>query len=145
MNRKHHHTPPSSTCPGLSVEHRDQTESIKVVTPDGYFSELTLEPGVMILVCPGPRFGGDDAARFARSASLLCQVRPRVVLDMSEIESVDADGLLTISSFVRACRDAGVTPRLCSPQRSVRGMLASTGVHNLVDVYHSRRHASLAR
>jgi anti-anti-sigma factor len=111
------------------LERRDET------TPRG--------PCVLILLCPGPRFTGATARRFAHYAVVHCRATPCVVLDLSDVATVDAAGILAVSSLVRASRAAGGTLRLCSPNQSVRRLLATVGVHQLVDVYPTRRHALL--
>jgi anti-anti-sigma factor len=67
-----------------------------------------------------------------------------VVLDLSDVVTVDAAGLLAVSSLVRASREGGGALRLCNPNQAVRRLLAAVGVHHLVDVYPNRRYASLA-
>jgi anti-anti-sigma factor len=118
----------------LPTETADQSKSAPIGRSE--------KPGVFVLLCPGPRFGGPRTARFVRTASRLCRVRPHVVLDMSEVATVDAAGLLAIASLARVCRSGGGSVRLCSPNRAVRKLLATTGVHQLADAYQTRRHAS---
>jgi anti-anti-sigma factor len=98
---------------------------------------------VQLLLCPGPRFGGVQAERFVREVSRFCRARPLVVLDMGEVASVDAAGLLAVTALARTCRQAGGALRLCNPSRAVRGLLAAAGVHHLADVYGTRRHAGV--
>jgi anti-anti-sigma factor len=98
---------------------------------------------VQVLVCPGPRFGGATAARFAHYAVVHCRANRDVVLDLSDVSAVDAAGLLAVSSLARACRAAGGTLRLCSPSPSVLRLLATVGVYHLADVHPTRRHANL--
>jgi anti-anti-sigma factor len=128
----------------LSAKARDISELTRPVEPDKASGERTpnRRPVVQLLVCPGPRFVGARAARFVRSATPLCRAKPFVVLDMSEVTRMDAAGLLAIISLVRVCRGAGGALRLCSPNQAVRRLLAAAGVHHLVDVYHTRRHAA---
>lgn len=118
--------------------------SISVATEIGDADDSPNEFTVLVLVCPGPQFSGGRAARYARSATQLCKGRRMIILDLSEVRTMDAAGLLAITSLVRACRSAGGELRLCSPNHAVRVLLAAAGVHHLVDVYHSRRQASLA-
>lgn len=100
--------------------------------------------GIAVLSCPGPTFSGQRATAFGRQVARLALTKAQVVLDVSEVTSIDAAGLLAITSLARACRERGVGLRLCGPTQSVRVLLAAAGVHRLADIFHSRRHAGVA-
>lgn len=100
--------------------------------------------GIAVLACPGPTFSGERAAAFARHAAQLAQCKSQVVLDVSEVTSVDAAGLLALASLARVCREQGVALRLCGPTQPVRVLLAAAGLHRLAEIFHSRRHAGVA-
>jgi anti-anti-sigma regulatory factor len=100
--------------------------------------------GIAVLSCPGPTFSGQRATAFGVYAAGLALTKAQVVLDVSEVTSIDAAGLLAITSLARACRERGVALRLCGPTHSVRVLLAAAGVHRLADIFHTRRHAGVA-
>ena len=100
--------------------------------------------GIAVLSCPGPTFSGQRATAFGRQAARLALTKAQVVLDVSEVTSIDAAGLLAITSLARACRERGVALRLCGPTPAIRVLLAAAGVHRLADIFHTRRHAGVA-
>jgi anti-anti-sigma factor len=100
--------------------------------------------GIAVLSCPGPTFSGQRATAFGQHAARLALTKAQVVLDVSEVTSIDAAGLLAITSLARVCRERGVALRLCGPTHSVRVLLAAAGVHRLADIFHTRRHAGVA-
>ncbi|WP_439621369.1 STAS domain-containing protein [Gemmata sp.] len=100
--------------------------------------------GIAVLACPGPAFTGERATAFGRHAARLALTKAQVVLDVSEVTSIDVTGLLAITSLARVCRERGVALRLCGPTQPVRVLLAAAGVHRLADIFHTRRHAGVA-
>jgi anti-anti-sigma factor len=99
------------------------------------------EPFVRILLCPGPRFDRPTAEAFVPTASAQCRASRHVVLDLRDVVAIDVAGLLAIWSLVRVSRVAGGVMRLCNANPAVRRLLATAGVHQLADVYHTREPA----
>jgi anti-sigma B factor antagonist len=106
--------------------------------------DTTCVDGVTVVVCHGPELCGHAAARFARSAYVVCRKSAGVVVDLGGVSAIDAAGLRAIAGLARACRSFGGELRLCGATRSVRQLLAAAGVHRLADVFPTRHDAVFA-
>jgi anti-anti-sigma factor len=98
---------------------------------------------VLVVRCPGPRFCGGVAARFARHASHLCRPEPRLVLDFGDVRAIDAAGVLAVAGLARACQVRGGALSLCNASPAVRALLASVGLHNHADILHTHVYAAV--
>lgn len=97
----------------------------------------------VVVRCPGPRFCGRVAVRFVRLASPLCGAEPRLVLDLGDVQAIDAAGVLAVAGLARACRARGGTLSLCHATAAVRALLASVGLHNHADILHTPVYAAV--
>jgi anti-sigma B factor antagonist len=67
-----------------------------------------------------------DAAGVADALGAFAARAPRVTVDLSELEFIDASGVAALSRVRRHARDAGGDVLLAAPRRMVRRVLAIT-------------------
>ena len=65
-----------------------------------------------------------DAAVVADALEAFAAREPRIIVDLSGLEFIDASGVVALSRVRRYARDAGGDMLLASPQRMVRRVLA---------------------
>ena len=65
-----------------------------------------------------------DAADVADALEAFAACEPRIIVDLSGLEFIDASGVAALSRVRRHARDAGGDVLLAAPQRMVRRVLA---------------------
>lgn len=99
---------------------------------------------VAVIAVPGRWFSGRKADDFAASLRTL-DARPLcLVLDLSDVEVVDAVGLRALAGIARDYRERGGEVAFCGAARPVRHLMAAAGLHDLAEVYQTRNHAIAA-
>jgi anti-anti-sigma factor len=88
---------------------------------------------VAVVRCNGRIVRGEEV-RTLRSAVVSEKSSRIVVLDLSEVESLDAGGLTTLLSLHQWARSRGVQLKLVNPSRFVREILMRTQVDHVFDV-----------
>lgn len=88
---------------------------------------------VAVVRCGGRIVRGEEV-RTLRSAVVSEKESRIVVLDLSEVESLDAGGLTTLLSLHQWARSRGVQLKLVNPTRFVREVLARTHLDHVFDV-----------
>jgi len=97
------------------------------------------EPVVILAPVPAPC--GREAARWEARAF---PVPGRTVLDLSQVERIDAAGVLAVLRAARRAREAGRVLRVVTPTPPVRMVLASAGLIDLAEVHPTRDQALAA-
>jgi anti-anti-sigma factor len=88
---------------------------------------------VAVVRCNGRIVRGEEV-RTLRSAVVSEKSSRIVVLDLSEVESLDAGGLTTLLSLHQWARSRGVQLKLVNPSRFVREILVRTQLDRVFDV-----------
>lgn len=88
---------------------------------------------VAVVRCEGRIVRGEEV-RTLRSAVVSEKDSRIVVLDLSEVESLDAGGLTTLLSLHQWARSRGVQLKLVNPSRFVREVLARTQLDHVFDI-----------
>jgi anti-anti-sigma factor len=88
---------------------------------------------VAVVRCNGRIVRGEEV-RTLRSAVVSEKSSRIVVLDLSEVESLDAGGLTTLLSLHQWARSRGVQLKLVNPSRFVREILMRTQLDHVFDV-----------
>jgi anti-anti-sigma factor len=88
---------------------------------------------VAVVRCNGRIVRGEEV-RTLRSAVVSEKSSRIVVLDLSEVESLDAGGLTTLLSLHQWARSRGVQLKLVNPSRFVREILVRTQLDHVFDV-----------
>ncbi|SPE45217.1 Anti-sigma-factor antagonist [Candidatus Sulfotelmatobacter sp. SbA7] len=88
---------------------------------------------VAVVRCGGRIVRGQEV-RALRSAVVSEKDSRIVVLDLSEVESLDAGGLTTLLSLHQWARSRGVQLKLVNPSRFVREILVRTQLDHVFDI-----------
>jgi anti-anti-sigma factor len=88
---------------------------------------------VAVVRCGGRIVRGEEV-RTLRSAVVSEKNSRIVVLDLSEVESLDAGGLTTLLSLHQWARSRGVQLKLVNPSHFVRDILARTRLDHVFDI-----------
>ena len=88
---------------------------------------------VPVVRCSGRIVRGDEV-RTLRSAVVSEKGSRIVVLDLSEVESLDAGGLTTLLSLHQSARSRGVQLKLVNPSHFVREVLTRTRLDHVFDI-----------
>lgn len=88
---------------------------------------------VAVVRCSGRIVRGEEV-RTLRSAVVAEKDSRIVVLDLSEVESLDAGGLTTLLSLHQWARSRGVQLKLVNPSRFVREVLTRTQLDHVFDI-----------
>ena len=88
---------------------------------------------VAVVRCGGRIVRGEEV-RTLRSAVVSEKSSRIVVLDLSEVESLDAGGLTTLLSLHQWARSRGVQLKLVNPSRFVREILVRTQLDHVFDI-----------
>jgi anti-anti-sigma factor len=88
---------------------------------------------VAVVRCSGRIVRGDEV-RTLRSAVVSEKGSRIVVLDLSEVESLDAGGLTTLLSLHQWARSRGVQLKLVNPSHFVREVLTRTRLDHVFDI-----------
>ena len=88
---------------------------------------------VVVVRCAG-RIVRGEAVRALRSAAVSERDTRIVVLDLSEVEALDAGGLTALISLHHWTRERGVQLKLVNPQAFVRDMLNRTHLNVVFDI-----------
>ena len=88
---------------------------------------------VAVVRCGGRIVRGEEV-RTLRSAVVSEKSSRIVVLDLSEVESLDAGGLTTLLSLHQWARSRGVQLKLVNPSHFVREVLARTQLDHVFDI-----------
>ena len=88
---------------------------------------------VAVVRCSGRIVRGDEV-RVLRSAVVSEKDSRIVVLDLSEVESLDAGGLTTLLSLHQWARSRGVQLKLVNPSHFVREILVRTRLDHVFDI-----------
>lgn len=98
---------------------------------------LTLDvekTGDVVVVRCGGRIVRGEEVRMLRNAVVSEKSSRIVVLDLSEVESLDAGGLTTLLSLHQWARSRGVQLKLVNPSRFVREILTRTQLDHVFDI-----------
>jgi anti-anti-sigma factor len=88
---------------------------------------------VAVVRCAG-RIVRGEAVRTLRSAVVSGNGTRIVVLDLSEVESLDGGGLSALVSLHHWARSRGIQLKLVNPSHFVRGILESTQLNYVFDI-----------
>jgi anti-anti-sigma factor len=88
---------------------------------------------VAVVRCGGRIVRGEEV-RTLRSAVVSEKSSRIVVLDLSEVESLDAGGLTTLLSLHQWARSRGVQLKLVNPSHFVREVLTRTQLDHVFDI-----------
>jgi anti-anti-sigma factor len=88
---------------------------------------------VAVVRCSGRIVRGDEV-RTLRSAVVSEKGSRIMVLDLSEVESLDAGGLTTLLSLHQWARSRGVQLKLVNPSHFVREVLTRTRLDHVFDI-----------
>jgi len=88
---------------------------------------------VAVVRCSGRIVRGEEV-RTLRHAVVAEKDSRIVVLDLAEVESVDAGGLTTLLSLHQWARSRGVQLTLVNPSHFVREVLVRTQLHHVFDI-----------
>jgi anti-anti-sigma factor len=88
---------------------------------------------VAVVRCGGRIVRGEEV-RTLRSAVVSEKSSRIVVLDLSEVESLDAGGLTTLLSLHQWARSRGVQLKLVNPSHFVREILTRTQLDHVFDI-----------
>jgi len=88
---------------------------------------------VAVVRCGGRIVRGEEV-RTLRNAVVSEKESRIVVLDLSDVETLDAGGLTTLLSLHQWARSRGVQLKLVNPSRFVREMLVRTQLDHVFDI-----------
>jgi len=95
--------------------------------------ELEKNGDVAVVRCNGRIVRGEEVSRL-RNAVVSQKDSRIVVLDLSDVESLDAGGLTTLLSLHQWARGWGVQLKLVNPTHFVREVLTRTGLDQVFDI-----------
>jgi anti-anti-sigma factor len=102
-----------------------------------FTANISQRPGAAVVHCSGRICFREDAQRFSDMVISLLKSGKNVVLDFSQLESIDSAGigqLVLVHMHAQACECA--LP-MVSPPQQVRGLLELTNVASLFELFSS--------
>jgi anti-sigma B factor antagonist len=93
--------------------------------------------GVAVLRCGGKLVYGDATAELDRSVRSLFEVSKQIVLDLSDVSTIDSAGVGTLGALFMAAHNREAEIKLGGLSGRVEEVLRVTGLKMLFDVYDS--------
>jgi anti-sigma B factor antagonist len=94
--------------------------------------EISAQGALIIASCKGRLVYRDEAGAFVRKASELLPQAEMLVLDLSQVETIDGAGLGHLLELLSRAQKSGCSLKLVAPEGRVRELLELT---NLVSVF----------
>ena len=99
---------------------------------------------VTVAYCMGRIVYRDEAAAFAAKVSDLIDHTQQLVLDFSQVETVDGAGLGELATLLSRAQANGCAMRLAAPNKSVRELLEVTNLAVALEIYSTVENAVLS-
>jgi len=97
--------------------------------------EVCSSGGVLVLRCSGRIVYGDEANTLCAALGDILPTARRVVVDLTEVESIDSAGLGELVLLEMWADAAGYELKFANPNRWVRQLLELTNLMSLLDIY----------
>ena len=97
--------------------------------------QVRISDGVAIVACKGRIVYRNEVAAFSCTVADVLRQSRQVVLDLSEVESIDGAGLGELLALLALARVRDCTLRLAAPSKSVRELLELTQVASAFEIY----------
>jgi len=99
--------------------------------------EISVNEGVLVVRCRGRVVYRDEAAALFGEVIRLLPQSQQFVLDMSEVEMMDAAGLGELVILLERARAGGSAMKIASPSKLVRELLELTNLSSVFEIYPS--------
>jgi anti-sigma B factor antagonist len=99
--------------------------------------EITVSEGVLVVRCRGRVVYRDAAAALFGEVIRLLPQSQQFVLDMSEVEMMDAAGLGELVILLERARAGGSVMKIANPSKLVRELLELTKLSSVFEIYPS--------
>ena len=106
--------------------------------------EICASEEVTVVYCRGRIVYRDEAAAFSARMAELVKNSRHVVLDFSELETIDGAGLGELAKLLLRTKNGDCVVRIAAPSRSVYELLTVTHLASAFDVHSSVEEALLS-
>jgi anti-sigma B factor antagonist len=106
--------------------------------------ETRVAEGVTVICCKGRIASGIEAAALSGEIAGLAPQTRRVVIDLSEVEMIDAAGLGALISVVLTAQESQCSVKLTAPGNLIRQLLELTMLTSVFEVYPTLDAATIA-
>jgi len=98
--------------------------------------------GVMVVDCSGRILFGEESATLRDTVKQILSQKPRVVLNLAEVNYIDSGGLGTLVSLYTTARNAGGALKLACLTQRVGDLLQLTKLVSIFEVFENEQLAA---